>query len=270
MTIPAGPQPCPICGSAMVERFTGIFLGRHHAPYDQCSSCELLQVRAPHWLDEAYASAINQADTGILFRNLAIADALAALLPRLGGGGPYLDFGGGLGVLVRLMRDRGFDFRWSDRYAANELARGFEYTDSDLPCSAVSAFEVLEHVEDPVAFVTEALAAGRSRTLIFTTDLHQGPAPPPQWWYYARETGQHITFYSRRSLEALADRFGLRLVSNGWMHMLTDRPIGQAAYRRALGRLARLMARLRPRPSLHDADSQAMLDRIRASEASAR
>lgn len=265
MTFPGGPPPCPICATAMIERFSGIFLGCHEARYDQCPSCELLKVRAPHWLDEAYASAINHADTGIMIRNIAISQALAALLPRLNGAGPWLDFGGGLGILVRLMRDAGFDFRWSDRYATNELARGFEYSASDPACSAVTAFEVFEHVEDPVALVTEALAAGRSRsrTLIFTTELHPGPAPSPDWWYYARETGQHITFYSRRSLETLAARLGLRLVSNGWMHMLTDQSIGEAGYRRALGRVARLKARLRPRASLHDADSRVMLDRIR-------
>ena len=259
------PPPCPICGTQMVERFSATILGRYDAPYDQCPACELFQVRAPCWLDEAYEQAICLADTGILARNLHIADALSALLPRLHGNGPYLDFGSGLGVLVRLMRDRGFNFRWSDRYADNQLARGFEYGAGDPPCSAVTAFEVLEHVEDPAAFLTEALTTGQCRTLIFTTDLHPGPAPAPDWWYYARDEGQHITFYSRRSLDALAARFGLRCLSNGWLHMITDQPIDEPTYCRALRRPARLLARLRPRPSLVAADNAGMLARVRAS-----
>lgn len=252
-----------MCTQQMVERFTALCLGKYRAIYDQCPHCQLLQVRAPHWLNEAYQRAICLADTGILNRNLMLADRLAALLPRLGSSGPYLDYGGGIGVLVRLMRDRGFDFRWSDLHARNELARGFEYDVAAGPCSAVTAFEVLEHVERPCEFVEEALAAGQSDSLIFTTVLHNGEPPAPDWWYYAREEGQHISFFSRRSLEEVGSRLGLRFLSNGWLHMFTRRELSEAAFFGAISRSARLIARLRPRNSLVEQDHLAMLDRIR-------
>ena len=238
---------CRICGHQMLYRFSSTILGKYCAYYDQCEQCDFLRVRDPHWLHEAYDSAINLADTGIVSRNLAMANALTALLPRIGRSGPYLDFGGGLGLLVRLMRDRGFDFRWSDRYARNELARGFDYDSNLGPYTAVTAFEVLEHVEDPGEFVKTALAAGQADTLIFSTVLFDGAMPPRDWWYYVPEGGQHISFFSHRTLEALARRFGLRFLSNGWLHMLTTKDISQTAFRLILSRPSRFLAVLRSR-----------------------
>lgn len=243
-----GPPACCICGEAMVEVFKGVFLGRHEAAYDQCGGCGFLQVRAPFWLDEAYSDAIGATDTGILVRNLYLADVLTALLPRLGSAqGPFLDFGGGLGLLVRLMRDRGFGFHWADAYARNEVARGFEYTPQTGPCVAVTAFEVLEHVTDPVAFVRGALEAGQSDTLIFSTELYAGDLPAPDWWYFAREGGQHIGFFRRETLAAIGRRLGLNLASAGSVHVLSRRPVDDALLRRATSRLGRLLGRYRTR-----------------------
>lgn len=256
------PGLCPICTHPMAERFASLFLGKYAGTYDQCPDCQLLQVRTPDWLNEAYDRAICLADTGILTRNLTVADRLASLLPRIGGKGPYLDYGGGLGVLVRLMRDRGFDFRWSDRYASNELARGFEYDFEAGPCTAVTAFEVLEHVEEPLEFIEQALGAGRSDSLIFTTVLFNGEPPAPDWWYYARDEGQHISFFTRRSFEVLGNRLGLRFLSDGSLHMLTRTDLSEATFRRSLSRPARLLARLRRPNSLVQQDSLAMLKRI--------
>jgi hypothetical protein len=254
---------CRICGYQMVYRFSNTILSKYCAYYDQCEQCDFVRVRDPHWFDEAYDAAINCADTGIVIRNLAIANALTALLPRLSRSGPYLDYGGGLGLLVRLMRDRGFDFRWSDRYARNELARGFEY-DPDLgPYTAVTAFEVLEHVEDPGEFVMSALAAGQADTLIFSTVLFDGAMPSQDWWYYAPEGGQHISFFSRRTLEALAGRLGLRFLSNGWLHMLTTKDMSQTAFRLILSRPSRYLAELlnRSRDTFTSQDHRKMVER---------
>jgi hypothetical protein len=247
----------------MVYRFSSKILGKYSAFYDQCERCDFLRVRDPHWFDEAYDDAIDLTDTGIVIRNLAIANALTALLPRLSRSGPYLDYGGGLGLLVRLMRDRGFDFRWNDRYARNQLARGFEYHPDLAPYSAVTAFEVLEHVEDPAEFVMSALAAGQTETLIFSTVLFDGAMPSKDWWYYAPEGGQHISFFSHRTLEALAGRLGLHFLSNGWLHMLTTKDISQTAFRLILSRPSRFLAELRnrSRDTLTSLDHRKMVER---------
>ena len=259
---------CRICASETAERMAATILGKYAATYDQCTRCGYLSVRDPHWIEEAYARAICRTDTGIVARNLAIAERLAPLLSLIGGDGPYLDYGGGIGLLTRLMRDRGFNYLWFDPYARNELAEGFEHGPDCAPCIAVSAFEVLEHVEDPAGFAAAALAKGRSDTLIFSTVLFDGAMPPADWDYFARDEGQHIGFHTRRSLAAIGERLGLRLYSRGVIHMLTRRRIGNLGFRASLGPAGRLLARFPPwrRPSLTQADQA----RLRSENAAAR
>ena len=260
--------PCPICAGQRRETFSRFFLNAYSAPLDFCGACGFLQVRDPHWLAQAYDQAITARDTGLVARNLGIAGRLEGLLPLLHPtSGPYLDQGGGIGLLVRLMRDRGFDFRWADAHAENLLARGFTLAPGET-CTAVTAIEVLEHLPDPLDFITRTLAQAGTRTLIFTTELYAGE-PPRDWWYYAEDSGQHIAFYRHDTLIAIARRLGLSLLSHGGLHMLTDRAISPRAFRRGVGRIGRVLARLgrSARPSLIAADSASLI--ARAGEAGA-
>ena len=84
------------------------------------------------------------------------------------------------------MRDLGFDFYWADKHCDNLLAPGFEYSQAQGACRVVTAMEVLEHLTDPVDFVEETLTFSCAQTLLFTTELYEGPPPlPGAWWYYA-------------------------------------------------------------------------------------
>jgi hypothetical protein len=223
----------------MEQRFSMRVLGRHEVAYFFCTDCGFLKTERPHWLDEAYSEAIARADTGLVYRNIFIARRLAPLLLlQFDPNGRFLDFAGGTGLLVRLMRDMGFDFFWHDPYSTNVHARGFEHA-ADLRHEAVTAFEVLEHVENPVDFVRSALSLAKSDTLIFSTELFEGAPPEPgTWWYYTPETGQHISFFRRGTLERLAQVVGLRLYSSGSLHMLTQRSLNGLAFQFAMSRLS--------------------------------
>ena len=242
-------KSCPICAGAMREAFQATVLKRHRVAYFRCAGCGLLQTEQPYWLEEAYAAPIAAADTGLLHRNLGIAARLAALLyfgcdPRAA----YLDLAGGYGTLVRLMRDLGFDFYWHDPYTPNLLARGFEADQADRPFAALTAFEVLEHLEDSLAFVAAAFAAHGTRTLIFSTQTYAGDMPPPDWWYYSFATGQHISFYQPRTLAQMAQRLNVRFYSLPGLSVFTDRPLAAPRLRAVTGALAvplALYARLR-------------------------
>jgi hypothetical protein len=224
---------CLICGAATASAFTARILRRYDAEFRYCEACGHLRARDPHWLAEAYSSALALSDTGLVMRNVAVARRLAAVLYGVfpeHGEGRYLDIAGGYGMLTRLMRDHGFDFYWADKYAPNLLARGFEYQRSAGPCRAVTAIEVMEHLEDPVDFVSGALEQTGAEAFVFTTELFAGAPPPPgEWWYYAFEAGQHISFFQGRTLEALGRRLGLKFASGGGLHVFSRRAIKPAS-----------------------------------------
>jgi Methyltransferase domain len=238
---------CPICNSGFEPAFTATVLGSHEATYVYCNTCGFLCTRNPYWLEEAYSSAISSTDTGLVLRNLSTAAKIAAVIFFLfgeRGNQRYLDIAGGYGMLTRLMRDYGFDFYWSDKYCQNLLARGFEYHTEMGKCRAVTAIEVLEHTEDPVTFVREALEQGQTDTLIFTTELFEGrPPPPDQWRYYALETGKHISFFQYKTLSALARHVGLNHATAGEIHIFSKYKINEFMLSKCTGRLGTLAAR---------------------------
>lgn len=231
---------CPICSGLMRPAFTAKVLSKYQADYEVCDACGFLRAHAPHWLDEAYSSAIAAADTGLVMRNISLACKIATVLywgMNERGEGRYLDAAGGYGMLTRLMRDLGFDFYWKDKYCDNLLVPGFEYEEAQGNCRAVTAMEVLEHLTDPVAFVKETLDSAGAQTLLFTTELYEGSPPrPDDWWYYTFETGQHIGFFQRRTLETLGARLGLKFASANGLHVLSKSAVNENLLKLATGR----------------------------------
>ena len=168
-----------------------------------------MQTEKPFWLDEAYSSAISDLDTGLVSRNLLTSMLLSTLLHIFfPGNGKYVDVGGGYGLLTRLMRDNGFDFHWEDQYCKNVFANGFEATAELVSVNAICAFEVLEHIHDPKKFIKNYFDLYRTRTLFFSTLIFQDKPPPVDWWYYSFATGQHISFYQKKTLDYLAYKLG--------------------------------------------------------------
>jgi len=251
---------CPICESSASPIFSAVILGKLKATFYYCERCGYLFTPDPCWLEAAYSEAISEIDTGLVMRNISIAEKLACVLYWfLGhrGKGRYVDVAGGYGLLTRIMRDYGFDFYWKDKYCDNLFARGFEVENTSGPFYAVTAIEVLEHLEDPVGFIKETLLAAKSDTFIFTTELFQGPPPAPaRWWYYSFETGQHISFFQRRTLEIIADKLQMRLASAGGIHVFSRQALDERLLSlctvRFQGLLIRLIRRYLPSRAMKD------------------
>lgn len=265
-TILALVTDCPICSSKRERLYHGTVLGKYGVDYLFCSYCGLLQTEAPYWLEEAYSDAIALSDTGIIGRNNSVIRKLTPILFLMfGRKGRYLDVAGGYGLLTRMMRDVGFDFYWSDPYCRNIFARGFEGESIRQDYSAVTAIEVLEHTENPLGFVRESLEKAGASTVLLTTELYSGGRPPPieNWWYYALSTGQHISFFHRRTLFEIAKRLSLYCYSHKNVHMFSKRRLPHFAFALATGKASFVLShlvRLRMR-SLTLADHELLVNR---------
>ncbi|MBI4621981.1 MAG: class I SAM-dependent methyltransferase [Verrucomicrobia bacterium] len=205
-------------------------LQRHDVAYYACPKCGLVCTERPHWLQEAYANPIAPTDIGLVARNRALVRPTTLVLAVLcNGGGRFLDFGGGNGLFVRMMRDTGFDFRWLDPWTQNLFARGFEHHPGGR-YEAVTAFEVFEHLPEPRETLGELAAI--TDTILISTEILPAPRPQPEaWWYYALESGQHVTLYTVKALEALGAAHGLQLHTNGInLHLLTRRKITRGLF----------------------------------------
>lgn len=204
---------CRVCGALSQHIFNSSLL-RHSVRYYECANCGYVQTETPHWLDEAYNEAINRSDTGILRRNERNARLVIRTLALIGHiRGTVIDCAGGYGLLVRMLRDRGVDALWADRYCDNLVARGFE-AENDERADLITAFEAMEHFVDPT--IELAALLDRADYVLVSTDLIPTPTPDPgSWWYYAPEHGQHIGFFRTETLERMARQLGCHVVSDG-------------------------------------------------------
>jgi hypothetical protein len=112
------------------------------------------------------------------------------------------------------MRDNGLDFCWHDP-SVNLFARIRVPAARGDKFEMVTAIEVFEHLPAPRDLMDFCFANSLTDSLFFTTLLY-GPSPPKhdEWWYYSKETGQHISFYNERTLKNLANSYHLYFYSN--------------------------------------------------------
>src|SRR3954462_13262903 len=162
---------CKICGNESCPHQRGVVLGRYDVQFFRCPSCGFVQTEDPFWLEESYSRAINRLDVGYVSRNVAHARMVHALIalcfnPR----GKFIDFGGGYGMFVRMMRDLGFDFYWKDKYCQNLFAaEHVADTASTGKFELLTAFEVFEHLRQPLGDIDEMLKV--SDSVLFSTGL---------------------------------------------------------------------------------------------------
>ncbi|MCW5314646.1 glycosyltransferase [Nostoc sp. KVJ3] len=222
------PVKCKVCESDSVFLGNAKVLGKYKVDYYQCSNCGFVQTEEPFWLQEAYSKAIAGTDVGLVFRNLMFSSIASKLIFNFfDHEARFLDYGGGYGLFVRLMRDNGFNFYWIDKFCENIFAKGFEFLEIEgkqtVNLEMVTAFEVIEHLVNPVNEIKEILKY--SRNFLFSTELLPNVGyHPNEWSYYSLDEGQHISLYTHKSLAIIAEKFNLNFYSNGsTLHLFTEK-----------------------------------------------
>src|SRR5688572_15218026 len=118
---------CKICAGTSEPFAVATVLEKHQVQYFVCSHCGFVQTEEPYWLEEAYSEAITRADIGLVGRNVLGSEQVKLLiLAFFNDRGKFLDYGGGYGMFVRLMRDAGLNFYLYDQYCENLFAKGFD------------------------------------------------------------------------------------------------------------------------------------------------
>ncbi|HCT84361.1 MAG: methyltransferase type 11 [Candidatus Margulisiibacteriota bacterium] len=247
---------CKICYNESTYIFSSILLNKHNVSYFFCPFCNFLQTEEPYWLEESYNEAINKSDTGIFERNFYYREKTAILIYHFfDKNKKFLEYAGGYGILTRLMRDIGFDFYWSDKYSKNLFGRGFEFNETHSNIELITTFESFEHFDEPIKEIETMLAI--SDSVFFSTELLPSPIPQPDnWWYYGLDHGQHISFYSIKTLNYLAQKYNLNLYTNkNNFHLLTKNDIKEKYFIKLLCSKNKLFEKIK-----HKMDSKTMND----------
>jgi len=255
---------CHICENETSEFVRGLVLEKYDVQYYRCPSCGFVQTESPYWLEEAYSSAITNTDIGPVNRMMDTATKTSAIiLSFFDAHGKFVDYGGGYGIYVRRMRDIGFNYFYYDKYCENLFASGYEVDTADDAYELATAFEVIEHMPNPLDGMREVMRF--SKSVFFSTELLPPDCPKPgEWWYYGPEHGQHISFFSNKSLNELASRLGVHLYTYGSFHLMTKKRISPKLYRLVLEQrlsapVAYLLAKYRKIDSLLQRDWQRLL-----------
>lgn len=218
---------CKICNSNTEKIFEKIILQKYQSNYHKCSNCGFVQTDEPIWLKEAYQSAITSLDIGMISRNNNLkTECIQIINSCFPEAKIFLDYAGGYGMFVRLMRDSGFDFYRQDDYCENIFANHFDIKNTQIKkFDIVTAFEVLEHFETPLTEIEKIF--NFSDSVIFSTEIvPESNQEIENWWYIAQETGQHIAFYTKKSMELIAEKFNKNYYCrNHNIHVFTSKKL---------------------------------------------
>lgn len=222
-------MPCKICNSDTIKIFEKKVLNKYQSNYYQCTLCDFVQTDSPIWLEESYTDAITSLDLGLLNRNNRLQKDVSKIIdcvfPKANA---FIDYAGGYGIFVRLMRDAGFNFYRQDPYCENIFAKGFDIEDSKLSkFDILTGFEVFEHFENPITELEKMFSYADS-IIVSTELLPENKNEIEDWWYISPEIGQHIAFYSKKTMQFIANKFQKRYYYiNPHTHLFTPVVLSQ-------------------------------------------
>lgn len=222
---------CPICNSVCslldvvdfnksCEEAKGKFLKMSGVPvyYAICHLCGFCYApEFMEWSPENFEKKIYNAEYILVdpdyidARPKAVGAMLLTMFKGLPSSVKHLDYGGGSGLLSRILRESNWESMSYDPFVDKSVC--FE---SLGKFDFITAFEVFEHVPDVRGFMenlNKLLSPGG--VILFSTLLSDGNVNRNQrlnWWYASPRNG-HISLFSKKSLSILANDFDLNFIS---------------------------------------------------------
>lgn len=202
---------CPICHSESNYFSTIAIRAGISGEYHSCTSCKFIYAQNPSWLEGSFTDALNSLDIGSVDRCNIVADFVEVLANSLKIDNPQvLDWGGGYGLLTRILRDRGIRCAHHDPYTEPLFAENIALQ-PDARFDLIVLSEVMLHMTDPISTLTELLKL--SDNIMFTAVI----APPdvtPDWWYFMPDTGQHVAIFSQQTIPELGVALKVKTLSD--------------------------------------------------------
>jgi SAM-dependent methyltransferase len=215
------------------EEARGVRLGLAGIPiyYSRCSNCGF--CFAPEfstWSQEEFLTRIYNDDyvrvdpEYIETRPKRIAAFLLSMFPKLPGSVRHLDYGGGNGLLAKILRES----NWNS-ISCDPLLDGNASLDGLGKFDLITAIEVFEHVPDLQKLISDLrFLLAPDGLVLFSTVVSDGEIHANQrlnWWYASPRNG-HISLFSRKSLAILAQRghWNFSSFSNGFHVFLSPPP----------------------------------------------
>ena len=198
---------CRLCENDTVFKFTEKILNKLDIKFYECIKCNSLLTEEPFWLNEAYKDWITEYDTG-LFSRVEKSSLISLIICKMFNLKNVLDIGGGDGLFCRIMRDHFINCFSQDKFAKNIYAQHFEKPKFDNP-DLLTSFEVIEHFSHPSKEFNNMLKLNPKMVLLTTTIYKD---QDKTWNYLELNTGQHIFFYSKKSLELISEKYNYNVL----------------------------------------------------------
>jgi len=229
------PGVCPLCGGRSSR-----WLVKNALPLERCASCDnrfLPPAEIPADLESLYTAEYftggvatgyptYQQDAPMLARNFA---ERIRRIGRWRAPGRILDVGAAYGYFVKAAREAGWQAsgielapevaREAERLAgAPVIAGDFLRAPLDPGYDVITMFDVIEHVRDPLAWLTRAreLLAPGGLLVIETGDVASRWARLLGRHWYFLDPPQHLFYFTGEGLAALLARAGFRTPPERW------------------------------------------------------
>jgi SAM-dependent methyltransferase len=242
-------ENCPVCGGAATS--AGVRRSRISANefnFARCADCRYVFVRDPRVDFAALYDADYYAGRGADYTVDYLAEMadprtvrvyewrgitrIVGDLVALGPTTRWLDYGSGLGGLVRYVEEQigcsivgfeeGYAGEWTSTAGVPHIERG-DLVGLAETFEVVTAIEMLEHTLDPVAVLREMRDLLRPGGLLFVTT---GNAEPHRdditRWKYTSVPDVHIGFFEPRTLATALERAGFEVLCPGRVDGLDD------------------------------------------------